>query len=171
MEKAVSCCWKRLTLCLSLCSQGQLRRTCLAACCVFLAQVRCCWTPMAPPSRRPRARPGVWRSCPVTQVGSHVYSDCFLFVFFVSWFLHLISMTVSKCVFACMCVYTFMFIQCSGELGHQVWLHYIPYQKCVHTSVIIFLCACLFQDRSAFASKRQLGVSLEGPPGVFAPVV
>lgn len=28
----------------------------------------------------------------------------------------------------------------------------------------------VFQGRSACASKRQLRVSLEGPPGVFAPV-
>lgn len=43
------------------------------------------------------------------------------------------------------------------------------------------MCACIchhicvhllvFQGRSARASKRQLRVSLEGPPGVFAPVV
>lgn len=47
---------------------------------------------------------------------------------------------------------------------------YIP-EMCVCICHHICVHLPVFQGRSAFASKRQLMVSLEGPPGVFAPVV
>lgn len=48
----------------------------------------------------------------------------------------------------------------------------------LHSTPATYVCIChhisvhllVFQGRSACASKRQLRVSLEGPPGVLAPV-
>lgn len=151
---------------MSLCSQGQLPRTCLAACCVFLALVQSCSTPMAPLSQRPQARPGALKSFPVTQVGS--FSCCRRPL---TGPLLLLSSS-SSCqpqMSVCMHIYV-----CAIQwgLGHQVWPlgEYIP-EVCVCICHHICVHLPVFQGRSACASKRQLMVSLEGPPGVFAPVV
>lgn len=82
-------------------------------------------------------------------------------------------MTVSNVNFhaaVCMRAYLCLFDTLGvGTPGVVAW-HFIPkmcacicHHICVHLPV--------FQERSAFASKSQLRVSLEGPPGVFAPVV
>lgn len=73
--------------------QALLRRTCSAACCVLTARAPCCWTPTAPPSRRPPARPGAWRSFPATRVQtSHsllllhrLHLGCASYAFMVVW--------------------------------------------------------------------------------------
>lgn len=62
---------------------------------------------------------------------------------------------------------------------HLLMLHSKPRKKGdggwrdrVRTSVIVFLCTCLsFSVDLCCAGRRQLRVPLEGPPGVFAPVV
>lgn len=56
-----------------------------------------------------------------------------------------------------------------GTPGAVAW-HSIP-KMCVCICHHICVHLPVFQGRSACASKRQLRVSLEGPPGVFAPVV
>lgn len=73
---------------------------------------------------------------------------------------------VCVCICVCMCVCGWWGLETPGVAA----LHSIPkmcacicHHVCVHLPV--------FQGRSARASKRQLRVSLEGPPGVFAPVV
>lgn len=138
---------KRLTLRFSipLCSQGQLRKICSAACCVFLARVQSCWTPMALPSQRPRARPGVWRSCPVTQVELFCSAVVDTFVSY-SWFLYLISLTLNVFLHVNMCLHAYVCVHVclvKWELRQQVWFCCIPYQKCVRASVIVFVCTSL----------------------------
>lgn len=122
---------------LSLCSQGQLPRTCLAACCVFLALVQSCSTPMAPLSQRPQARPGVLKSFPVTQVGSF---SCCRRPLTGPLLLLLSSSSCQPQMSVCMHIYV-----CAIQwgLGHQVWPLGNTYQKCVCASVIIFVCTCL----------------------------
>lgn len=99
------------SLSVSLCSQGQLRRTCSGACCVFLARVQCCWTPTAPPSQRPRARPGAWRSCPVTQVGEPDYSADV--ASFCSVIASALALDLHVCLHACICIHAYFTPACS----------------------------------------------------------
>ncbi len=93
----------------------------------------------------------------------------------LSSFLHFISMTVSNvCLRAHVCVYAHIYVFFFNIVGAGtpgvVARHSIP-KMCV--CICHHICAHLpvFQGRSACASKRQLRVSLEGPPGVFAPAV
>lgn len=87
--------------------------------------------------------------------------------------LHFISMTVSNvCLHAHVCIHAYLClldIVGVGTPGVFAW-HSIP-KMCA--CICHHICAHLpvFQGRSACASKRQLRVSLEGPPGVFAPAV
>lgn len=85
-----------------------------------------------------------------------------------------------RCAFAftCVLIYAcsiFMFLPYSEE----GWGEGTPGVVALHSYQKMCTCIChhicmhllVFQGRSASASKRQLRVSLEGPPGVFAPVV
>lgn len=67
--------------------QGRLQKTCWAPYCVS-AQVRFYLTHTAPPSLKPRARPGAWRSCPVTLVGSHLFWICLFCVSVICYCQH-----------------------------------------------------------------------------------
>ncbi len=145
-----------LSLCLF---QAQLQRTCSAACCVFLARVQCCSTPTAPPSQRPRARPGAWRSFPVTPVRSWAYTvivNTLSFCFSSCLHFH----DGLRCVLACILMFVWYTTgweaRCGCTAFHRktVWVHLL---SCVCTSFRADLCVPV-KGSSGF-------------PGVFAPVV
>lgn len=70
------------------------------------------------------------------------------------------------CLHAYLCLCHTVGVGTPGVAARQ----YIP-EVCVCICHHICVHLPVFQGRSACASKRQLMVSLEGPPGVFAPVV
>lgn len=159
----MSCCGWGFILCVcpSLCFQGRLQRICSAACSVCLAPVQYCWTPMAPPYQKPQARPGVWRCCRVIQVWNFSPFGCCA----LTTILYFHDSLNFVCLHACFCLLNTMGAGTSGVVSVQL-LHKV-------CSCICHICVFMpvFQDKYVCACKRQLRASLEGPPGVSAPVV
>lgn len=120
-----------------LCSLDQRQRTCLAACCVFLAQAQFCWTLMDPPSPRPRVKPGAWRSFPATQVGDRVH----VAFWFYAWLKFLRRTPTCIWTFTHPCV-GFVCIVGDGTAGAPV-LHSIHKNVCIHLSSYLRALACL----------------------------